>query len=148
MSTMHPHEGERNNADVQSSKKRRTAKDNSDGRGGSNRRFDEASTHAQKTLIKSYTNLYIAHLDENKGKCKRGFMQEDLLERWRKIKGRQTPQPSPISSDDEGSVDDDASDNDNDDEVALEHGVAQGVLVFGDEFNTEDSDGESDTDDA
>ena len=75
-------------------------------------------------------------------------MQEDLLERWRKIKGRQTPQPSPISSDDEGSVDDDASDNDNDDEVALEHGVAHGVLVFGDEFNTEDSDGESDTDDA
>ena len=75
-------------------------------------------------------------------------MQEDLLERWRKIKGRQTPQPSPISSDDEGSVDDDASDNDNDDEVAFEHGVAHVVLVFGDEFNTEDSDGESDTDDA
>jgi hypothetical protein len=72
---MHPHEGERNNADVQSSKKRRTAKDNSDGRGGSNRRFDEASTHAWKSLIKSYANLCIAHLDENKGKCKRGFMQ-------------------------------------------------------------------------
>jgi hypothetical protein len=26
-------------------------------------------------LIKSYTNLYIAHLDKNKGKCKCGFMQ-------------------------------------------------------------------------
>jgi hypothetical protein len=60
---------------VQSSKKRRTAKDNSDGRGGSNRRFDEACTHAWKSLIKSYANLYIAHLDENKGKCKRGFIQ-------------------------------------------------------------------------
>jgi hypothetical protein len=79
MSTMHPHTGEQNNADVHSSKKRRTAKDNSDGRGGWNRRFDEASTHAQKSLIKLYAILYIAHLDKNKDKCKQGFMQgEDL----------------------------------------------------------------------
>jgi hypothetical protein len=72
----HLHEGEQNNADVQSSKKRRTAKVNSDGRGGSYRRFDEDSTHAQKPLIKVYTTLYIAHLDENKGKFRQGFMQE------------------------------------------------------------------------
>ena len=75
MSKVHPHEGKQNNANVQLSKKRYTAKDNLDGRGGSNRRFDEASTHAGKSLIKSYTNLYIAHHDKNKGKCKRGFMQ-------------------------------------------------------------------------
>jgi hypothetical protein len=74
--------------------------------------------------------------------------KEALLERWRKIKVRQTPQPSPISSDDKESIDNNASNNDNDDEVSLEHGVAHQVLVFGDEFNTEDSDGESDTDDA
>ncbi len=67
---------------------------------------------------------------------------------WGKIKGRQTPQPSLISSDDKGSVDYDASNNDDNDEVASEHGIAHGVLVFGDEFNTEDSGGESDTDDA
>ena len=72
---MHPHEGKRNNANVQLSKKRCTAKGNSDGRGGSNRRFEEASTHAQKSLIKSYASLYIAHLEKNKGKCERGFMQ-------------------------------------------------------------------------
>ncbi len=36
------------------------------------------------------------------------------------------------------SVDGDASDNDGNDAVALEHGVAHGVLVFGDEINTED----------
>ncbi len=75
MSKMHLHKGKQNNANVQLSKKRYTAKDNLDGRGGSNRRFDEASTHAGKSLIKSYTNLYIAHHDKNKGKCKRGFMQ-------------------------------------------------------------------------
>ena len=76
---MHLHEGDQNNADVQSPKKRCTTKENSDRRCGSYRRFDEDSTHAQKTQIKSYT-LYIAHLNKNKGKCKQGFMQE-LVER-------------------------------------------------------------------
>jgi hypothetical protein len=51
MSTMHLHEGKQNNANVQSSKKRRTAKENSNRRGGSNIRFDEASTHSRKSLI-------------------------------------------------------------------------------------------------
>ena len=53
VSMMRPHEDEQNNANVQSSKKRCTAKDNLDGRGGLNRKFDEASTHAQNSLIKS-----------------------------------------------------------------------------------------------
>ncbi len=59
--------------------------------------------------------------------------KEALLEHWRKIKGRQTPQPSPISSNDKGSVDDNAFDIDGNDEVALEHGVAHaahGVLFL------------------
>jgi hypothetical protein len=49
-----------------------------------------------------------------------------------------------------GSVDKDASDNDDNDEVALEHCVAPGVLVFSDEVNTKDLGlgRESDTDDA
>ncbi len=50
--------------------------------------------------------------------------KETFFEHWGKIKGRQTPQPSPISSDDKGSVDDDASDNDNNDEVALKLSMA------------------------
>jgi hypothetical protein len=64
--------------------KRGAAKDNSDGRADSNRRFDEASTHAWKSLIKTYANLYIAHLDKNKGKCKQGFMQ-GLVEATTKV---------------------------------------------------------------
>ncbi len=71
--------GERNNADVQSSKKRRTTKD-------SYRRFDEDCTHAQKTLIKLYATLYIAHLDKNEDKCRQGFMQE-LVECAAKVAG-------------------------------------------------------------
>ncbi len=87
MSMMRPHEGKQNNADVQLSKKRRTTKDNSDERGhGSYRKFDEDSTHAQKNLIKLYTTLYIAHLDKNKGKCRKGFMKE-LVERAAKVAG-------------------------------------------------------------
>jgi hypothetical protein len=41
-----------------------------------------------------------------------------------------------------------ASNNDDNDEVALEHGIAHGVLFFDDEFNTEDLGGEFDTDGA
>jgi hypothetical protein len=64
---------------VQLSKKRHTTKD-------SYRRFDEDCTHAQKTLIKSYTTLYIAHLDKNEGKWRQGFMQE-LVEQAAKVAG-------------------------------------------------------------
>ncbi len=79
MPMMHPHEGKRNNVDVQLSKKRCTTKD-------SYRRFDKDCTHAQKTLIQSYATLYIAHLDKNKGKCRKGFMQE-LVEWTAKVAG-------------------------------------------------------------
>ncbi len=49
---MRPPLGEENNADVQSSKRRRTTKD-------SYRRFDEDCTHARKTLIKWACNFFV-----------------------------------------------------------------------------------------
>jgi len=76
---MRPPLGKQNNANVQLSKKRRTTKD-------SYRRFDEDCTHAQKTLIKLYATLYIAHLGKNKGKCRQSFMQE-LVEQAAKVAG-------------------------------------------------------------
>ncbi len=204
---MRPPQGEQNNAAL-SSKKRRTTNDkNSDERGGSYRKFDADSLHARKVLIESYAALYIAHLDGNSGKCKRGFMQglvekasriacsleitrddiynevrrvqqknkamenilptvspvmfgetsppndtgfkwnvqkltkaircktlpgdaqrpttkEALLLHWKKIQNRPTPQPSPVSSDDEDSTNECASDEEED---------HHGVTVFGDD---------------
>ena len=72
VSTIHPNEGEQNNG-VQSSKKRRITKDNPDRWAGSYQGFDEDSAHAQKVLTKSYATMYIDHLDENKGKCRKGI---------------------------------------------------------------------------
>jgi hypothetical protein len=59
-----------------------------------------------------------------------------------KIKIRPTSQPSPVSYDNEGSNNEYESD-DNDDAVG--HGVAHGVLVFGDEPDS-DLGGESESD--
>jgi len=56
--------------------------------------------------------------------------KEALLERWGNIKRRSTPHPSPDSSDNEESDNEDASDDDND---AVGHGVAHGILVFGED---------------
>jgi hypothetical protein len=59
--------------------------------------------------------------------------KEALLEQWGKIKRRPTPQPSS-----EGSDNKDASDNNDD---AVGHGVAHGILVFGDEPDSDLGDG-------
>ena len=75
MSSMRPPQGEQNNAALSFKKRRNTNDENSNERGGSYRKFDEDSLHARKVLIESYAALYIAHLDGNSGKCKRGFMQ-------------------------------------------------------------------------
>ena len=72
---MRPPQGEQNNAALSFKKRRNTNDENSNERGGSYRKFDEDSLHARKVLIESYAALYIAHLDGNSGKCKRGFMQ-------------------------------------------------------------------------
>jgi hypothetical protein len=95
-------------------------------------------------MVGEYNNLKVDMLKENFKwtiaklniaiKCKtrmdskpRLEGKEGLLEQWGKIKRRPTPQPSP-----EGSDNKDTSDNNDD---AVGHGVAHGVLVFGDELD-------------
>jgi hypothetical protein len=67
--------------------------------------------------------------------------KEALLEQWGKIKRRLMPKPNQVSSDNEGSNNKHASD---DDDYAVGHGVAHGVLVFGDESDS-DLGGESES---
>ena len=102
---MRPPQGEQNNAALSFKKRRNTNDENSNERGGSYRKFDEDSLHARNLL------------------------------HWKKIQNRPTPQPSPVSSDDEDSTNECASDEEED---------HHGVMVFGeddldlDEFNADD----------
>jgi hypothetical protein len=73
-------------------------------------------------------------------KCKMHLDYKEVhLEQWGKIKQRPMPQPSPVSSDNKDTVDEEASNRDNNETEALVHGVAHGVLVFGDDIHPEDS---------
>jgi hypothetical protein len=69
------------------------------------------------------------------GDAQRPTTKEALLLHWKKIQNRPTPQPSPVSSDDEDSTNECASDEEED---------HHGVMVFGeddldlDEFNADD----------